>query len=294
MPSVKHALFALAASAALSAPASAEPFSKLVAFSGALSDTGNMASVTGDLPAPFHANRNADGPVAVEVLAARLGGLEAAPSMHLKAGAGGTNFAVSDALAGGDGPHDLAAQVDAYLDRAGGEADPDALYFVFIGGNDVIAAAQAEDHTAIGPILGKAVGGIERAIHRLVAAGAKTLFVPDFLDLSVSPAVQGMGAAGPASQLSAAYNEMFYAMLDRLDLPEGVEIIRWSFGDFVDDVIAHYRELGFTDRNTPCVAVMEAGACDPERFVFLTPVYPTAKVHELVGTAMALAVVQRD
>lgn len=273
---------------------SAEPFSQLIVFSGALSDTGNMAAEKGDYPAPFYKNRNSNGLVAVDVLANRLG-LSSDASLHLVGKQEGTNFAVGDALAGGTGPHDLPAQVKAYLDRDGGKADPKALYFLFIGGNDVVLAAQTMDEKQALKILDDAVAGIETAMQTLLAAGAKTIFAPDFIDIGLSPAVTKYGpeAAKRSSWLSDLYNEKFEAMLDRMEGKE-FELVRWSFGDFVKSVMAHSDEFGFTNVKDACVEMEPKSACDPEKFVFFTEVYPTAKVHELVGSAMAIALLERD
>jgi phospholipase/lecithinase/hemolysin len=281
----------------LPALAQAEPFSQLVTFSGALSDTGNYSSVKGDLPKPFYKNRNTNGPVSIDVMAKRLG-LAAEPSMHLvkkPRKAGGTNFAVSDALAGGQGPHDLPAQVKAHLDRQGGKADPDALYFVFIGGNDVILAVMSQDPQKADKILDDAVAGIETSIHTLVASGARTIMAPDFIDIGIAPALRGMGQGSQAwaTQISDSYNAKFNAMLDKVEKEKSFELIRWEFGQFVKDLTAHAEEFGFTNATDSCTAMMKAKMCDFDKFIFLNEQYPTAKVHELMGWAMALAILER-
>jgi phospholipase/lecithinase/hemolysin len=294
---VSLALCAILSSLASDSMASAlaKPFSQLVAFSGALSDTGNYAAVHGNYPSPFYKNRTTNGPVAIDVLAARLG-LKSDPSLHLVGPAVGTNFAVKDALASGNGPDDLPEQVSAYLVPRGNKADPDALYFVFIGGNDVVLATMTPDDQAADKILHNAVGGIDSAIRRLVAAGAKTIFAPDFIDVGLAPAVRHAppGVADRASKLSRQYNNEFDAMLDRVETELDFTLVRWSFGDFVDSTYRHADELGFTNVSDSCVAMTAPAICDFNRFVFFDEVYPTAKVHELVGSAMALAVLQRD
>jgi phospholipase/lecithinase/hemolysin len=273
--------------------AQAEPFSQLVAFSGALTDTGNYAAEKGDFPAPFYKNRTTNGPVAIDVLAGRLG-LEAEPSLHLISKTGGTNFAVVDALAGGQGPHDLPAQLKAHLDRQGGKADPKALYFLFIGGNDVVAAAMTPDAAKAEGMLDAAVDGIETTIHALVGAGAKTIMVPDFIDVGVAPAVLQMGQSAHATRISETYNRKFDAMLERVEQEEPFDLVRWRFGDFVQDLVAHGEEFGFTNGTESCLAVQAEGRCDFDRFIFFNEQYPTARVHELMGSAMAMAVLQRD
>lgn len=273
--------------------ARAEPFSQMVAFSGALSDTGNFNAELGqDRPAPFYKNRSTNGPVAVEELARWLG-QSAEPSMHLTSDTGGTNFAVADALAGGHGPHDLPAQVDAHLARNGGKADPKALYFVFIGGNDVIKAVQEMDDATAEKTLSDAVAGIETQIKRLVAAGAVTIYAPDFIDVGKSPAVLAFGpeAAARSTKLSDEYNAQFNAMLDRID-DGSFTLIRWSFDDFVKDLLAEGERFGLTNATQACLD-LKPEECDVNRFVYLTGEYPTARVHQMLGSAMALSILDR-
>jgi len=274
--------------------ATAKPFSQLVEFSGALSDNGNFAAVHGNDPAPFHQGRTTNGITAGEVMAARLG-LKADPSLHLVGKAAGTNFSVRDALAGGNGPDDLPAQINAYLKPRGGKADPDALHFVFIGGNDVLQAVVTPNDEAAEKILRSAVDGIHKAIRTLVSAGATKIFAPDFIDISIAPAFRaaGPGAVARASRLSAEYNKAFNAMLDQAEEEMEFTLIRWSFDQFVKDMFAHADELGFTNTTDSCVAMAAKGKCDYNRYIFLNDQFPTAKVHELIGTALAMAVVTR-
>lgn len=271
----------------------AEPFSQMVVFSGALSDTGNFnAEAKTDRPEPFYKNRSTNGPVAVEELARWLGH-KAEPSMHLVAKEGGTNFAVVDALASGNGPHDLPAQVDAHLERNGGKADPAALYFVFIGGNDVILSVIEQDDEKSAKILTGAVAGIETQIKRLVAAGAKTIYAPDFIDVGLSPAVLAFGeqASQRATKLSNQYNDEFDAMLDRID-DGSFTLVRWSFDQFVKDLRANGAEFGLTNTDQACLDVPKE-SCDFDKFVYLTGEYPTARVHQMLGSAMAIGLLDR-
>lgn len=290
----KSKFAALYASAALAlvAPQGAYAFSDLIAFSGALSDTGNYSAEAGDRPEPFYQNRTADGPVAVEELARWLG-LEAKASMHLIGKQDGTNFAVADALAGGHGAHDLPAEVDAYLATNDGKADPDALYFMFIGGNDVILACGTMDDAQSHQILVDAVAGIETQIKRLVESGAQTIFAPDFIDVGLAPALTAYGpeASARATALSQEYNRLFNAMLDDID-DGSFELIRWSFDNFVNNLMENGKDFGFENSDTPC---LEAGEdCDMNTYVFLTKEYPTARVHKMLGSAMALAILNRE
>jgi phospholipase/lecithinase/hemolysin len=284
---------ALLATTGLALSVHAKPFTQFIEFSGALSDNGNYATQHGDSPAPFYKNRTTNGLVAGELLASRMG-LQALPSNHLKGKPVGTNFAVRDALAGANGPHDLPNQIQAYLAPNKGKADPDAFYFVFNGGNDVIMAVMTPDDKAADAILDKAVKGLEDGLHTLIKAGARTIMAPNFIDVGVVPAVRAAKASERASRLSAAYNQRFEAMLQRVEAQTKVRFIRWDFDAFLKDLLRRGDEFGFTNLTDPCVALMAKGECQPDRFIYLNETFPTARVHQLMAEAMALAVLERD
>lgn len=96
--------------------------------------------------------RVTNGPVAVERLAERLGGLDLAPSFHIvpERPVSGTNYAVAGAKARGAGPQDLAQQLDLLLLDREAALPADALVVVMIGGNDAIDALQSAALPSVG------------------------------------------------------------------------------------------------------------------------------------------------
>ncbi len=287
------ALFACTLAIGSSALAQSKPFSAFVEFSGALSDTGNYSSVNGDSPAPFYKNRTTNGPVAGELLAAHLG-LKAESSNHLVGPVQGTNFAVRDALAGGTGPNDLPSQLKAYFASRGGNADPDAFYFVFNGGNDVIGAAFNPDDKVAEKMLSDAVKGLETALRTLVQKGAKTIMAPNFVDLSHVPAFSGPATAARARKISISYNNQFEQMLGDLEKELNFKFIHWDFDQMLKDMIAHGAEFGLLNTSEPCAPLLASGKGNPENYLFLTEIFPTTKVHKLMADSMAMAILQRD
>jgi phospholipase/lecithinase/hemolysin len=290
----KPSLTSLLASLLFLAPVAAQaaPFSQFVEFSGALSDTGNYASTHGDSPAPFFQNRTTNGPVAGELLAAKMG-FQVKSSNHLLGPATGTNFAVRDALASGNGPDDLPNQLKAYLEPRGGKADPDAFFFVFNGGNDVIVAATTLKGADSERLLDAAVKGLETNLRVLIKAGAKTIMAPNFIDISVLPALRDTPIAGHARHVSETYNRKFEAMLARLEKEQNFQFIHWDFDNFLKGVIAHGKEFGFTNTSDSCEALKAKGQCNPDQFLYLTDTFPTAKVHAFMADAMAVQIASR-
>lgn len=264
-------------------------FSAIVEFSGALSDNGNYDSIHGTSPKPFFEGRTTNGPVAGELLAKSLG-LRAYPSMHLVGPAKGTNFAVRDAMASGNRPGDLAGQISAYLDSVDGAADPKALYFVFNGGNDVIQAVMTQDNATTVQLLLDAVDGLERALRRLVEAGARHILAPDFIDVSVLPLIRAQPDPGRAQLISEFYNKSYRRMLLAVEHSLSFRFHRWSFDAFFKRIMNNGAQFGFKNTTDPFGPLLEQGKTDDGSYVFLTEVFPTARIHELMAEAIKAAI----
>src|SRR5579883_862271 len=107
---------------------------KIVVFGDSLSDTGNayIGSLHLKAPSPpYFRGRFSNGPIWVEMFARHFG-LKAAPAL-----AGGSDFAVGGAKVG-SGLDSLPHQADLYLALSiFSRPDPNAVYIIFGGGNDI-------------------------------------------------------------------------------------------------------------------------------------------------------------
>jgi phospholipase/lecithinase/hemolysin len=134
---------------------------------------GNIDEVTPaffSYPGPYYYNgRFSNGPVYVEALATGLG---LPPIVHSQAG--GKNFAYGGAKTfGTDGLEgiyirDIDEQVTEFLDTPA--ADPDALFVVFAGSNDLV---DGQTNMSI------PVNNLAADIGRLIADGARNFLVPN-------------------------------------------------------------------------------------------------------------------
>ncbi|HBY58715.1 MAG TPA: hypothetical protein DEH78_02760, partial [Solibacterales bacterium] len=171
--------------------ASAAPFTNLYFFGDSLSDTGNIYRATtllntltlGLVPVtpqspPYSGGRFSNGPVWAETTAARFGLASDAQSAGMSLGilgsqtGPGRNYAIGGARTGTGGalgafdslvPTGVQAQVNFYLSRAGGTADPNALYFLLGGGNDLRDLAQLTDLAAMGAGAGTAAANLAQS-----------------------------------------------------------------------------------------------------------------------------------
>lgn len=309
------ALVLAAAFVSASSPAFAGPLSALYVFGDSLSDNGNLtaivdAAVPGPgpvVPAPPYApGRASNGPVAVEYLAQYLG---LAPL--LPAALGGTNYAVIGAATGevpfpipgnptntADNiaePLGLAlpvatgirnAQLPLFLSSLTGPIDPDALFVVWGGPNDVFINPTPATVQA-------AADNIAFVLDALYGAGARRFLIPAMPDLGLTP-----GAGNPAglTALTAAFNgQLFGNLKARQSLP-GIGIASFDTAAFFGDAVAG--ELGFLNATSPCVAgnvLVAVRLCaleDEEDYLFWDSSHPTTAAHKMLGGQFAQATQQ--
>src|ERR1700754_929601 len=196
---IRHLAGAIGAALLFSAGAHADGFQQVVSFGDSLSDSGNVAILSGS-PVPVRFTTN-PGTTAVENIATYFN-LSLTPSLS-----GGTDYAFGGARAAIPNPVPAtSAQIQQYLAANGGKANPNALYTMWIGANDLLAATAnpATAQVVVATAATQEVGQIKA----LQAAGAKTIVVFNLPDGAKTPAAlaQGATAAGQISQLSQVYN----------------------------------------------------------------------------------------
>src|SRR3990172_5077900 len=146
-------------------PGAAQEFSDAFFFGDSLTDTGifcaGLGAVTGQGYAP---GRCSNGDVWADVLAEALG---------VNLDAGEENFAK-----GGDTTSDLDDQITAFeISLFFQDSDPDALYVVWLGSNDVLPMPTSP--MAMQSAVNRVVNGIER----LADLGAEHFLVPNIVDV---------------------------------------------------------------------------------------------------------------
>ncbi len=247
-PAVLAGALALAASPAFAAEGQ---FSRTVFFGDSLTDAGffrpllppEVQAVTGQ----FTTN---PGWVWAQHLAERYG-TDASANGN---GQSGDNYAVGGARVAEDVVGDLGptpsvtSQVQSFM--GAGRVDPDALYTVWGGANDVFAvAAGAPPEQTIGTAVAAQVG----AIGALQGAGARYVLVPNLPDMGITPAArtQGPVAQGQLTALASAYNDALFGGLAANNL----RVIPLDTFSFLREVAANPAEFGFAN--------VTGSACDP-------------------------------
>ncbi|SDQ38928.1 outer membrane lipase/esterase [Pseudoxanthomonas sp. CF385] len=209
----------------------------------------------------------------------------------------GTNYAAGGARVGTNttgalGPiPSLATQVNTYLTSTGGRADPNALYTVWGGANDLftITSGGANPTTTIGAAVTAQVG----IIGTLQNAGARYILVPTIPDLGVTPGfrAQGTAAAAAGTQLSTTYNTALFNAIDTA----GFRVIPLDTFTLLQEIVASPAEYGFANvTGTACQPQITANSltCNPTSYVtpnapdtyaFADGVHPTSRAHSILS-----------
>jgi outer membrane lipase/esterase len=282
---IPAAFAAVALAATLAAPASALAFSNVYIFGDSLSDTGNIFAATGGSTpgAPYFAGRFSDGPVWVEHLAAGVGHANAAKASLQ----GGNNFAWGGARTSGGSIPSLLVQVGGFV-GAIPAADPNALYVVVAGANDMRDARSAGAATIPGAATG-ATDNLKTALSQLAGKGAKNVLVANLPDLGNTPEAVALGLVGVSTQATNAFNALMPGVVSHgqglgltmsfLDLAGLSTAVR---NDALNNGGAVY---GITNVFTPCGTFTGSIGIPCSVSQFSDALHPSAVSHRLVGMA---------
>jgi len=285
---IRHLAGAIGAALLFSAGAHADGYTQVVSFGDSLSDSGNVSTLIGS-PVALRFTTN-PGTVAVENIASYYG-FTLAPSLK-----GGTDYAYGNARANTVNPvtgtpltvPPTSTQIQTYLASTGGKADPNALYTMWIGANDLLAAT-ANPATATTVVATAATNEVGQ-IKALQAAGAKTIVVFNLPDVGKTPAAlsQGATAAGQISQLAQVYNGVLSGGLTTAE--KGIVPI--DAYAILNEVIASPSTYGFTNVTTPACTTSSSLTCttatlrDPNAattYLFADGIHPTTAAHAILG-----------
>jgi phospholipase/lecithinase/hemolysin len=285
----------------------------IYAFGDSLSDVGNIFAATGGVEpaAPYANGQFSNGPVWVQDLAGGLGLAPLKPSL-----AGGTDYAYGGAQTGTT-PFHVANATDltgaagqlSQFESAHATADPNALYTIWIGSNDLRAiAGSSATSSQIAAGIGAAVVNVDSTISALAGEGAKDFLILTVTDLGKTPeAIAGGPAAqAGASALAAAFDSTLVhgsgpiPSLAALAAADGLNLHVLDTYSLLDNVVGNPGSYGFTNVTSPCLvgAVNYAGGtpCAPtmagqDQYLFWDNIHPTAAGHAAVAAAALAAAV---
>jgi len=289
----------LVATVLASSTMTASAVSGLTFFGDSLSDTGNVFAATGftNPPPPYFNGRFSNGPVWVETLAAQLG----FPAQSTASFLGGNNYAFGGARMNDVNP------VPGVLQQMGGlwapsnpTADPNALYVVVGGGNDMRDARSAFQTNSAADQAGReaaaqqAAGNLINGLGFLASRGAKEILISNLPDLGATPEAALLGLTFASSDVTQRFNGLMGSVLAAgasfglnmhfLDMAGLSAAIR-------DDALNHGgAQFGITNISTPCGSFQGSIGISCDVSLFSDALHPSAKAHQLLGLAAAQAV----
>lgn len=283
-PVVRHAGRALAALFLITAASAGgdEPFTKFLIFGDSLSDTGNAFLYTGGFyPAtpPNTPGRISNGKIWVEHLADSLGMEPQDVDNRAVAGARSDydNFMVNFGLPlAGTG---LLSQVEEYLLEVGpGGADPDALYTVWIGANDIFTTLTIGGDMNL--TVYNAIQNTAQAVGALASNGARHIVVANLPDLGLTPFGLALGAGFSAqlSGLTDACNAGLGQALDSLD-GYGIHTVRFDSSGLIREIAADPAAFGLVNATDQAVDSVD----DESGYLFWDGVHPTTVGHKIIA-----------
>jgi lysophospholipase L1-like esterase len=193
---------------------------------------------------------------------------------------------------GDEGVPDLDDQTDIYDNYT---ADPNALYIVTMGGNDVrelaLRSAAPPSASIVAAKLSSAADEMQEEVRELYAAGAKHVLVTGVPDIGILPYYNGATDEAQLRALASQYSDSLESLIqDRLSLlivPEGGHLFTYSLMQIADEVLANASAYGLTDV-THARTDVQAGALDPvgSGFLFFDRIHPSAQAHALIAAGI--------
>jgi phospholipase/lecithinase/hemolysin len=268
--------------------AATSSYDAIYVFGDSYCDVGNIFLATGgaEPAAPYYNGRFSNGPIWIEHVAGGLG-LPMTPYL-----AGGTNYAFGGAFAtapqsipGGTIPS-VPEQVEIYLGLHKGKADPNALYVIEGGGNDILDATGGSPDV-LGFKIATALAESELLLRR---AGARHFVIPNLFNVGLLPAGQANAAFDLAASL--ATNKYLNELLALEQFIEGIHILRLDVFSLLNSVETDPTHYGFTNITTPCLTTTVCS--DPDHTFFWDTHHPTVFGFDLFAVTMEVVLSQQN
>lgn len=168
-----------------------------------------------------------------------------------------TNFAAGGAVTAG-----LSAQISSYQSTAS-SADPNALYFVWAGGNDIIFGSPGIS----------AANNVINAVNTLASFGATQFLVPNMPDMGLVPIT---GGAGSATDAAIDFN----TAIDAEYVGSTAVTVADVFG-LHHEIISDPSAFGLVNTMDPCGFPCDIDPTTP--YLFYDPLHPTTIGHSIIA-----------
>jgi outer membrane lipase/esterase len=218
----------------------------------------------------------------------------------------GINYAAAGATTNSTGNGEawapsLTQQVNYYLST--NRVDPNALYFVWAGANDLLALLSSNPtQLQLLTTANTAAINIGNSVARLAAAGAKRIVVVSLPNIGVTPFVNALAATNPTlpgslKNVTFTFNSMLNTQLGRVINQYHIKILYVDVYDLLNNVILATQagrpyvvagqSFQFVNAtNAACSTVVQAINCPstaPNGYIFADSIHPTDQAHRLLS-----------
>lgn len=276
------------AAASVAVPAAGLTPTTFYVFGDSFTDAGNIAAATGNtIPNPalgYWQGRFADGPTWVDRLSYAQFGTPTRASLT-----GGNNFSFGGARGAQDdiqslGPPvvaipGLATQGGMYFSQVG-FVDPNALYIINFGNNDVNAIQGTDadrEGLTVAQYQAAYVGNMVGAVAQLSAFGARNILI--------------LGVPNPTEVEGLVLQSLLDNALDAVEPALTADLYRYSYFSFFNRLQADPTQFGLPstlDFTTPCLAAQVPGpGIDCTGYLSFDGIHVTSKVQQAIARDIA-------
>ena len=222
----------------------------------------------------------------------------------------GNNYAIGGARAGVDVENtsfglnipvaSVSNQVNGYLDN--NKVDPNGLYVVWAGANDLLAAASQTDPALAQNTIVSAIGSQVATVNSLKDKGANYILMPNIPDIGLTPSyipnvdpevdadafAKALKAQGLATATANLYNQTMYNNAKAT----GANIIPLDTFSLLQQVSKNPAAYGFTNVTSPACNSSSSLLCGTGNLVtpdannnyfFADGIHPTGRAHQLIA-----------
>ncbi len=246
---------------------------ELVVFGDSLSDIGNIYQVTNqETPPspPYFEGRFSNGPIWVDQLLPELG---LTSNSLLNFAYGGAETGVNTVTQGIPGLTEQVALFEASLDS--NPVDPNALYTILIGGNDLTNSASQNT-------IATAITNISTSITDLANLGAENIIVLNLPNLGLLPKNIDADTSTIATDLATAFNTELNSSLTTLETTLNLDLHLVDLFGLTTAIGANPNDYGFTQPTNDVLIDENPASIDPNNYVFWDELHPTTKTHGLI------------
>lgn len=270
--------FAAPANASIYRTATGYSISDMYVFGDSLSDVGNILVATNGAQPPaasgYVDGRFTNGGNYTDYLAASLG------VSNTAALTGGNNYAFGGAkIDAGMSPPGLLAQYGIYA-NSHALADPNALFIVYGGGNDINdpTVNLADSLSNLGLILGA-----------LINQGATNILIPNSPDLGRTP--QASSNADLMRARTQAYNMGLAALIAQVESLFFIDLLTVDVFGFSGQILDNPAAYGLSNVEASCLG--NTACTDPDKYFYWDGIHPSTQMHALLANEM-LSVIDRN